>query len=139
MRIWNVICLGVGTLGTALCLSLLLATYTNSAMVGQAFRTLIGQQVSKQVGHAVNAFNARFINGQAEGLQGRWSQQAQVLREHIQGELPEQIDQQVARMQDPNCPCRRILNERLSSMEADGRLAGIRPTPLRRHGARPAA
>ena len=117
MRVLNGVWLLVGALGAALCLALLLATFARGPALELAFRTLISQQVSKQVGHAVDAFDERFVKDQADGLRGRLGEQARILRERIQRELPAQVEAQVARMQDPNCECRRILNERLASIE----------------------
>ena len=117
MRVLNGLWLCVGVLGAALCLALLAATFARGPALELAFRTLISQQVSRQVGHAVDAFDERFVKDQVDGLRGQLGQQAQALRERIRRELPAQIEAQVARMQDPACECRRILNERLASIE----------------------
>jgi hypothetical protein len=107
----------VGTLGVAACLSVLGLTFTNPLQLEQALKGVISQQVSKQVGRAVDAFDERFVAEQAGRLHGRLGAQAEIIRERLRREIPTRVSEQVARMQDPDCECRRVLRERLASVE----------------------
>lgn len=117
MRWINGLWLLVGTLGMAACLAVLGLTFANPLVLEQALKGVINQQVSKQVGRAVDAFDELFVAEQAGRLHGRLGAQAEAMRERLRREIPARVSEQVARMQDPNCECRRVLRERLASVE----------------------
>lgn len=117
MRWINSLWLLVGTLGMAICLAVLGLTFVKPLVLEQAFKGVINQQVTRQVGRAVDAFDERFVAAQVGRLRGRLGAQAQAIREQLRREIPQRVSEQVARMQDPSCECRRILGERLARIQ----------------------
>lgn len=114
MRWINGLWVALGSVGALVFATLLVLSLAKPHHIEQMLKAVISQQVSRQVGAAVNAFDARFVATQADQWGGRLGAQVQAIRERLKRDMPARVNAEIERLQDPACECRQVLQAQLN-------------------------
>ena len=113
MRWINGLWVALGSVGALVFAALFALSFAQPHRIEVMLKAVIGQQVSRQVGAAVDAFDERFVATQADKLRGRLGEQAQAIRERLKRGIPARVHSELERLQDPACECRQVLRAQL--------------------------